>query len=485
MHLAAATRFVTNFSRATHTPAEVKGGSCVWSECSMGYINTGDDDQYGDGRDGDENWYQFRTQSFCANAAYSLYGRKKSDFHPLGFIGCTRRHFINSFFTYGGADNLLKSIGKQPTLYYDESDYYQKNNNGGNNGDDGYSYVEPSNSECVPFYGTLDDDGYANDRQLNSGDNNQNNAAYSSTLGCTSEGKYDVGVFKGGSCDGNYFLKTIDKFRGYNRQYWGVGCHSLWNRDANEVTYERMEELLSNSWACDITLYPDSCPDPYGVKGHYEYALRTAAQGGDPMRAYRASVWRRPIRAFSWVLAFATAVVLLVTYNVKNHARIMARGGGWKVGLQCLKEDTKESAQVHYAHARGMASKWREERRRAAEKRRELREQEKAAARKSRRRSLKKSKSRSRSRRKEREEDFNDEDSGVELRRVSPRKSSKSRSKSRGDVEVMDEGVDDRRSRRKSKSKRSKEDGKSPRSSSGRDGRTPRSSRSGMSGDLV
>lgn len=55
-----------------HLWVEVKhnrhgSGSCVWSECG---IDDTDDAYMGDNRDGDEKWYQYRTQGFCANAAY-------------------------------------------------------------------------------------------------------------------------------------------------------------------------------------------------------------------------------------------------------------------------------------------------------------------------------------------------------------------------------------------------------------------------------
>ena len=376
---------------------------------------------------------------------------------------------------------MLKSIGKSPTLYYDESDYYQNNynNNGQNNNgnDDGsYNVVEPSNAECVPYYGTdvADDDDYYNgnddqeaendqaeeeeaNRQLSSNDY-QNDVAYSSTLGCSSKGNYVIGVFKGGSCDGNYFQTAIDKFHGYNRQHKWVGCRALWNQGSNEVTYERTRELLSNSWTCDIRLYPNSCPDPYGVKGHYEYALRTAAHGGDPMRAYRQSVWRRPIRVMSGILLVVTAIVLLVTYNITNNKRIMARGGGWKVGLQCLKEDFlvqwgvfKVAAQGYWAKAREAAARRSAARRAAAQKRRAERSLSGSYPRSGRKKlrrksSSRKSKSRSKSRGRSMDDDTEmDGESGVELGRVRRKsksrkgerksKSKSRRSKSRGDGE--------------------------------------------------
>ena len=58
---------------------KLHSSGCVWSECG---IDDTDDAYMGDNRDGDEQWYQYRTQNFCANAAYSLYGRKRNDLFP-------------------------------------------------------------------------------------------------------------------------------------------------------------------------------------------------------------------------------------------------------------------------------------------------------------------------------------------------------------------------------------------------------------------
>merc|ERR1719343_1278272 len=65
----------------------IKPHSCVWSECA---VDDTDDGYMGDNRDGDEQWYQYRTQGFCANAAYSLYGVKKSQQLIPSFTGCSR-----------------------------------------------------------------------------------------------------------------------------------------------------------------------------------------------------------------------------------------------------------------------------------------------------------------------------------------------------------------------------------------------------------
>ena len=249
-------------------------GPCVWSECA---IDATDKENMGDKRDGDELWYQFRTQSFCANAAYSLYGRKKGlDVFDKFGNQCSKHHFINSFFTYGGSDNLLMALGQTPTVYWGLEGAY-------------------SNSECVDV-----DGGY-------------NGQASYSTLGCSSSGEFSVAYFDGNSCDGNYFVgsETNDK---YNSDFQGVECQN--------VEKTALYTLLSNSWACDVRLYPNGqCPDPYQRKAYYEYALSVAHSGaGNPIRAYHHLIWKDQLRFISWMLLLASCIVLFVAFSIKHCA---------------------------------------------------------------------------------------------------------------------------------------------------------------------
>eukprot|EP00957_Ditylum_brightwellii_P169558 12905721-Ditylum_brightwellii.AAC.1 len=91
----------------------VKVHGCVWSECSIDQNNADDDNEQ---RDGDETWYLARTQKFCANAAFSLYGIPTNH---ISIMSCSRGNFINSFFTYDGADTLLDAVGKYPSVFYE------------------------------------------------------------------------------------------------------------------------------------------------------------------------------------------------------------------------------------------------------------------------------------------------------------------------------------------------------------------------------
>ncbi|VEU40008.1 unnamed protein product [Pseudo-nitzschia multistriata] len=311
----------------------IKPHSCVWSECN---VDDTDDGYTGDNRDGDEQWYQYRTQGFCANAAYSLYGRKKEDGRFPSFSGCSRRHFINSFFTYGGADNLLKSIGESPVVYNYNGEDNGSNDNANNEDGNGSS----ANEICVEIeYGSGYDDN-VNEDQSGSGSGSNDNNEFSGTLGCGPDGEYVIAAFESSSCDGNYFAGIVNNFDEYNEQHSAIGCHNIYQY-GNEASVEDVTMLLSNSWSCDRRLYPNGCPDPYGKKQSYDFAIRTVAHGGNAERAYRNMMLKLPLHIVSWVLLALTVTVFILTYLVKNESRaIESKGGRNFVGyLRCIGED--------------------------------------------------------------------------------------------------------------------------------------------------
>ena len=290
---------------------------CSWSECA---VDDTDDSVVGDNRDGDEQWYQYRTQEFCANAAYSLYGAKKED---SGFFGCTRGHFINSFFTYGGADNLLQAVGITPVVYY--------NNDGGNGNKQGSSSGN-SNAVCHE----IESDG----QQQQSGDDN----SLVSSMGCNAVGGYNIASFQASNCDGNYFLKEIDSFDAYNNLHSRVGCHRIWDKGMKS-DYALMY-LLNNSWSCDLELYPNGCPDPYGNKERWDYALRTVANGGNAQLAYRNMLYKMPLRILSIFFAALAFVTVAFGYYVRNRERVHSKGGKFRGFLRCIGEDIYELVRI-------------------------------------------------------------------------------------------------------------------------------------------
>ena len=315
----------------------IKYHGCVWSECSRG--DNFDDD--GENRDGDEYWYQYRTQPFCGNAAFSLYGVLKNHFLQLDH--CSRGTYINSFFTYGGADTLMEALHAHVSTVFDEKDGNDNNNNNGN-------YEKHSNADCY------DVENEQRDRALNSNDNNGGDNDISTTMGCSAQGAFVVALFEGTTCDGNYYLGTSDSsdsdMSKYNRKMNSVRCRQIWNRfthssgagtynrqrrqqrkleeqnddnsntdDYYEDTYNSPAEyLLSHSWACDVSLYPNGlCPDPYGLKNKYDAVLQAVASG----RSAKLAVWQvrlhTPIVFLATLLLLAACVLWGLTYYALRH----------------------------------------------------------------------------------------------------------------------------------------------------------------------
>lgn len=310
----------------------IKIHGCVWSECA---VDNNDDD--GENRDGDEQWYLARTQDFCANVAFSLYGIPKNH---MSILSCSRGNFINSFFTYGGADTLLEVVGKTPNVYYDAEytdGYYNSNYANGYNA---------SNANCV-----VNEENYM-----------------SSTMGCSAGGKFALAVFEGEYCHGTDFYDIIDPLRKYNRQMGQVGCHRIWGR--NFGSKEVASKLFKNSWSCDLNLYPNGCPDPYGKKASYDYALRAVAHGQSASWAVANMKLKVPLRILSWFMIIAGAFFLVFGYHVQNRGRMVANGGGMRGFFRVLSED------IH-GYRRKLAKKRRAARSAAKEARAERKAQRK------------------------------------------------------------------------------------------------------------
>lgn len=179
----------------------------------------------------------------------------------------------------------------------------------------------------------LEDDDDQNRRKLAG---SQDDDKVVSSMGCDEDGNYIIASFNANSCDGNYFLKVIDTFPKYNKQHQSLGCHKIYSGNGN--TYA-IEYLMSNAWSCDLDLYPNGCPDPYGKKSGWDFALRTVANGGNAQLAYRNMMYKRPIRVLSFFLAFLAFATIIFGYKVKNRDRIKSKGGKVLGYLRCLWED--------------------------------------------------------------------------------------------------------------------------------------------------
>lgn len=257
-----------------------------------------------------------------------MYGVPKNHFSVLS---CSRGNFINSFFTYGGADTLLEALNKNPNVYYSDEytdGYYNSN----------YGY-NVSNADCA-----VDANNYM-----------------SSTMGCAAHGRFAIATFQGEYCKGSDFYDIIDPFRQYNRQMDRIGCHKIWRR--NFGSSDVATKLLKYSWSCDLNLYPNGCPDPYGKKANYDYALNAVAHGLSPKWAVVNMKLKLPLLILSWIFVIIGLFLVILGYHVQNRDRMASNGGGLRGFFRVLSED------IH-SYRRRLAKKRRE----AKSKARELRE---------------------------------------------------------------------------------------------------------------
>ena len=135
-----------------------------------------------------------------------------------------------------------------------------------------------------------------------------------------------MGLFNSETCDGNYFVSQLNSFDDYNDDFKYIGCTNIWKRSSGSSSYiegsvagSELYELLTNSWTCDIRLYPNGrCPDPYGRKKAHDFALRTASHGGNAHLSYLNSELRRPLRILSGILIVLSLLLLLISYFVKR-----------------------------------------------------------------------------------------------------------------------------------------------------------------------
>ena len=328
----------------------------------------------------DEYWYQYRTQPFCANAAYSLYGTLRNA-GPISSVfsrSCSRATYINSFFTYGGADTMFQAL----TLHSSSSGLTTFDSM-----NDDETNTHP-NSVCYTM------------EESNNNDNSGGADGLSSTMGCSADmGQFVVAQFEGTTCDGNYFLNTVEKLPSYNRIIQSVRCKQIWNYhrhyknsiayvndqasgnsngDGRRLSRQQLEKnmlhrqqinrekignmtlemrrelnnnnnnnnnndngqqsysytvynspaenLLSNSWACDISVYPKGCPDPYGLKKKYDSILQAVANGRNPRMVITNAQLKQPITVISYLTLFVGLGLCLSAYYIRNQKRMKQMG---------------------------------------------------------------------------------------------------------------------------------------------------------------
>jgi len=265
---------------------------CAWSEFGDYGDNYEESGCNGGGDGDDEPWYMGKTQCYRTNIAYSLYGVQTGDDSPEN--ACRRRYYINTFFTNNGVENFGNLLGLENH--------------------------EDATSQC-----TLADDEEKGENDNNKDDANNDSFKYSAamypnahsyTTFCSSR-RFVTAQFRGAYCSGRSEPEILDTLTDLNDELEQLDCALVYSAKGNErkdndsgdgrkleeednegddeedeeeeeeeenegqenekgQEFKNLWNLLSYSSTCSILEHPKACPDPYGVKKHFDLNPRNS-----------------------------------------------------------------------------------------------------------------------------------------------------------------------------------------------------------------
>lgn len=221
--------------------------NCAWSPFSNG--DEANPCQVAEA--GQDLWYLQLSECFRANAAYSLYGVKKGQED----VGCTKGTYLNSFFTTNGVDEFLQAL---------EQAGVQFTSSGEEGGDQGLS------SECVTEQAQQDDDQAQYQSDYTSNNRKIFEGSISSGLGCDQK-QFAYKIYQGAYCSDRDEATVTDTLSSFNGDLENVQCTQIYSAsqvnqdDANQNQEDMGLNLLDTSAVCNVRLYPDQCPDPFGT----------------------------------------------------------------------------------------------------------------------------------------------------------------------------------------------------------------------------
>jgi hypothetical protein len=263
--------------------------NCAWSP----YTANNNNNACGNGGD---YWYMGLTECFRSNVAYSLYGVLKDQEDT----GCNKKTFINSFFTTSGIDSFTSYMTTAGITFSADADgayvtsactVDNSNNNNGQNQDDGSS---------------------------STGNNVKINAMSTSYgVGCADKSKgFEMKKYGGAYCDEREVREVTDAMDTFNSEMSGVQCIAIYDAAAEADNNNQnnnggsASDILAYSEACNVMLFPDQCPDPYGkLRSASRASAHTMSVNSHPRREMVKTVFSWLLMGFGILLIAASAMV--------------------------------------------------------------------------------------------------------------------------------------------------------------------------------
>ena len=104
-------------------------------------------------------------------------------------------------------------------------------------------------------------------------------------------------------------------------------------------------------------MYPNGCPDPYGMKRKYTTVLRAAIHGQPTGIAVANAQLKTPLRVASF-LAFVVGVGLLsYSFYTKNKDKIQENGGGFVGVVATIRSNIARRSKSKKKHRRSRSRK--------------------------------------------------------------------------------------------------------------------------------
>jgi hypothetical protein len=293
----------------------IKHHGCVHSS----YYPAGYDGEGGAGRDhesycgfdgGEEYWYLGVSPCFKANSVFSLYGILKSNPQGADSEGsyCHKATYIDTYFTRAGVETIGVPFGfiadgqDQGDGNYMASSYCVNDVDDGEGQQNGDDYVY--NAEDHTSYGT----------------------------GCYDK-TYVYDCFEGSFCSAQKVKETIDYLDTFNTNMDSLTCTQIFDgSDYRDEDYNNDDDgdgdyltdpldILLFSHSCSVTIYPDDCIDPYGLKLNYAQALEKALANEQVTETFAVafvSDTEMALKWTTWALFMVGFVLLGSTYYLRR-----------------------------------------------------------------------------------------------------------------------------------------------------------------------
>ena len=236
------------------------------------------------GGDNSNSWYVGMGKCMGANVAFALYGVLYDDGSISSRDHCSKKTFINSFFTTDGLTSFARA---------------------------GNVDIRAQSQQCAWYY------------------ENGEKTGYTVTTGCSATGRFTTDIFSGRGCLGYNYYNTTNYLETLNDSLEKeMQCTLIYEskNDGQKVKTDYATTLLTYSEACTVEgIYKNRCPNPHKIVSTYEYNF-AMAQMNSNYTVTKNFAYLDVEQAVSAIKASTSALMLLT-------GLALFAGGAWQMRI--------------------------------------------------------------------------------------------------------------------------------------------------------